>query len=786
MKKALIFFLTFILFFIPVLAKEKKVVFDGQAAWSYIKDLSSDAMQGRKSGQPGGQMAAQYIVSKLKEWGLEPAAPLNSYLQDLTIEYTNIEKGVALEIIDGKARREFYYDQDWRSLRYSGSGNFVADIVFVGYGISAPQKEYDDYAGVDLKGKLALFSTDTPRSLEEKLKEEAQFDKRIKAAQEHGACGVLTFRSVESQGFGMFFGRRERPKKDIYKPDFVIISLENQVVDFIFKHQKTEFRYLFQQIETTSKPQSFNTGVRSFVDLNVSFDERRPTQNVLAKISGADKNLKNEYVMVGAHMDHLGIDTTGDVFNGADDNASGTAVVMEVARTMKLNQIKPKRTIIFALWAAEESGLLGSKYYTENPVYPLEKTVTCINLDMEGHGSGKVNFSGVYYAPEIWDILKARLPKELVDNILPSRGGPGGSDHTYFLSRGVPAFYVETEGYHFKTNRVGDVIDLIKPEVLKKAGDFVEAAVEVLASEPRVPILAQRQENYYWKYQTVVNFKTPPLDEIIEEHKDIKDPDVDFQLATVSEKEGLTGDALRIEMMKNLLAGLDKIRESKGLVLYGAGGGAGPMMMMFGRQGGNTTVLIGLRGISSFRDDLRWADVFAKQGIAFVLLENPAFLFSEKGLSEEGKKIIGALNRINLLVVVKDLESGQAKVLLENYKKPVLLIEKNLLDKDVMDLIKKNSSALGLFLGKDEDASSYFKKLDEAKKVIGAENLAIINERCLWEKGGKDQMLEVISEILKTKYEPEEISNLFSGTFLRVLSKARPEESSRPIAFRPF
>ena len=755
-------------------AQNKKVPFDGQAAFGYIKVLASDAMLGRKSGEPGGQMAADYIVSKLKEWGLEPAGSKGTYLQDLTIEYYEAQPGAALEIITGKTKREFVYGEDWRQVQYSGSGHLGADIIFVGYGISAPQKGYDEYAGVDVKGKVVLFSTDSPRMLAEKLREEAQFQNRIRAAQEHGARAALTFRS-DTQATGLFGGRGSL-RKENYRPDFAVISLDNRVIEFMFKHIKTETRYLFQQIESTSKPQSFDTGVRAFLNLDIVFDEKRPTQNVLAKISGTDKNLKNEYVIVGGHMDHLGIDMTGDVFNGADDNASGTAVVMEVARTMKLNQIKPKRTIIFALWAAEEEGLLGSKYYTENPLYPLDKTVAYINLDMEGHGTGRVNFRGVYYAPEIWDLLKARLPKDLVDNVSPGRGGPGGSDHTYFLSKGVPAYFVATEGFHFRTNRVGDVIDLIKPDILKKAGDFVGAAVEALAMEPKVPILPERQENYYWKYETVVNYGMAPLDAVIEAHKDVVDPIVDFELATVGEKEGLSGDALRAEVIRSVLGGLDKIRATKALVPYEAGAGATPMMMMMrGRMPGRTTVLMGIRGIGALRDDLRWAGVFSKQGIGYVFIDQPGVLFGGQGVSEEGKKIIEALGKANLLLIVKGLDSAQSKALLESVNKPVVLAVNNLPEKGILDLVKKTNSAVGLIFGANEDAAAYVKKLEEGKKAVGTEYLSIVAENDLWGKTAKDQMVKVIGGMLKVRFEEADLANVFSGSFMRALNLARTQ-----------
>ena len=756
------------LFVSPVLSQGKKVPFDGQAALEYVKVLASDAMLGRKSGEPGGQWAAEYIASKLKEWGLEPAGPKGSYFQDMTYQYYEVERGATLDIIAHNKKREFVYGEDWRQFRYSGSGTLGAGIVFVGYGISAPQKQYDDYSGIDVKDKLVLFSTDSPRRFEATLKEEAQLPNCVKAAQEHGARGVLTFRSG-AQAAGAF--SRGNLKKDIYKSDFIIISLENKIVDFIFKWQKADPRYFFQQIEETGKPQSYDLGVQALINLKAVFDEKRPTQNVLAKISGVDANLKNEYVIAGAHMDHLGIDITGDILNGADDNASGTAVVMEAARVMKLNQFKPKRTIIFALWAAEEEGLLGSKYYTENPVYPLEKTVANVNLDMEGHGTGKVRAAGAYYAPEVWEILKTRLPKDVVENTIPGRGGPGGSDHSHFLYNGVPAFMVSTDGSHFKTNRVGDVIDLIKPEILKNSGLFVTASLEVLSTEPKVPILPRRKETFYWRYETILNYEIPPLDEVIQGHKDVQDPDVDFQLAAIAEKAGMSGDALRIDVMKNLFSGKEKLAQTKGLTLYGsqptAGGG-----MMGPRGPAKTTVLLGLQGLASIRDDLRWAEVFSRQGIGFILLDKPEVIFGDGGLSDEGKKILEALGKANLLLIVKGLNPAQAKALLENSKKPVILQMDTLPDRDILDLVKKTESAVGLVLGKGEDAASFVKKIDAAKKAIGTEYLSIVNENCLWQNAGKEQMLNVIAALLKAKFEIEELANLFSGTFTRALNRA--------------
>jgi hypothetical protein len=443
-------------------------------------------------------------------------------------------------------------------------------------------------------------------------------------------------------------------------------------------------------------------GVQSLLNLQVIFDEKRQTQNVLARITGTDNTLKNEYVIVGGHMDHLGVDMSGDILNGADDDASGTAVVMETARAMKRSGFAPKRTIVFAAWAAEEMGLLGSKYYTEHPIYPLEKMVANINLDMEGHGTGKVRAGGSYYAPEVWRILETKLPKALLDNAVPGRGGPGGSDHTHFLYNGIPAFMVSTDGPHFKTNRVGDVIDLIKPEILQASGDFVVAALEILSTDPAIPIVPRRKETFYWRYETIINHQLRPLDAVILAHKDVQDPDVDVQLATVGAKAS-GGDSGRMEAMKALLAGKEAVAKTAGLALYGGPSPQGPSMM--GPRGpSKTTVVLGLNGLMSIRNDLRWADVFSRQGIAFVAVDGPAFLFGERGLSPEGEKAVEALGKAGILLIARGLNPVQAKALLAATKKPTVLHATALPSQEIRSG-EEHGSTLGLAAAKGESGS---------------------------------------------------------------------------------
>jgi hypothetical protein len=456
--------------------------------------------------------------------------------------------------------------------------------------------------------------------------------------------------------------------------------------------------------------------------------------------------------------------------NGADDNASGTATVMEIARIMKLNQAKPKRTVVFALWAAEEQSLLGSKYYADHPLYPLEKTVAYLNFDMVGQGKERLNFENIYYAPEIWSLLKEKLPKTILDDLNPARESLAGtSDYDTFLEKGIPGFAIMSDGNHLKYHQSRDDLDLIQPEILKKAGDFGEAAVDILANSPGNWILPRRQENFYLKQINLINFRPLPLSEAIGTLQDVKDPVVDLQLAVVEEKEGLSGDMLRLDILKDLFSASEKIQSAKKLSLYSA---SRKFRQDVYREG-KTTILAGLEGIHSFRDDPKWLEILAKQGIFFIILDDPSFLFGPAGLSEEGKKILESINKSGVLMMVKGCEAPQTKAILEASQKPVVLLEKELPGKETMDLIKKSGSLLGLLLNQEEEAAVYFKKMDEAKKAIGTEQLLIVNESSLWEKPGLEQLTRVTSEILKAKYEWLDIVQPFSRTFLKVLDKNR-------------
>lgn len=770
MKRVIGFFLLGFLFLSFFSRADHKEPFDAQKALGYIKELASEAMMGRKSGHEGGAKAAKYIASKFAEWGLEPAGENGTYFQNFSGEYRDIGKGPSLEISAGKAGRSFVYQEDWSAWDYSGSGNFTTEIVFVGYGIHAPQKGYDDYAGLDLKGRLALMILSAPPALQEKLKEEADIQKRVQAAQELGARGVLlSFRPYQ----------RDRPvltrmKKDIYKKDFVLLFVQDKVVNFIFKDLKTDLRYLLQEMDANSKPKPYVTGVNASFSLKSVFDEKRPMVNVLAKISGADRDLKNQAVMIGAHMDHLGLSPQGDVMNGADDNASGTALVMELARVMKAAQAKPKRTILFGLWAAEEQFLQGSKYYTGHPLFPIDRTVAYLNIDMVGQGSGKVGFSNIFYRPDLWELLKKNLPPDILKEMVPSpEFMSGNSDHASFLESGVPGFALTTEGYHFKYHDEGDDVDLLKPQLLEKTADVARAVLDILTNNPGDWIPPLRKENYYLKEMMLINFKLEPVPSAMAMLNKAPATPVDLQLAFIEEKEKRAADALRTDVLNELISLPDVFEKEKGLSLFASSRQF--RSNVYGHE--KRTVMVGLKGVKTFLDNPKWTEVLAKQGIFFVLADNPSFMFDQDRLSAEGRRIADALNHSSLLLLVKGLKDAGMKAILEALQKPIIILQKDLPGREALDLIKTKDSALGLLLGKDDPPTAYFLKLDAARKAIGSDHLMIVNEESLLEKPVQENVLRVLTEILNARYEWLDIVQPFSRTFLRIVDKARGEPS---------
>jgi hypothetical protein len=411
-------------------------------AIQYLNFLSSDSLEGRETGSLGYQIAAEYVSTMFALWGLKPAGDLperpsfrrrfmnpsqsrrkqtRSYLQQVEMkEILNIGGSAKVEWVEGSQYKAKMFDKDV-DYQYSSRRSQVlkAAVVFVGYGISEKSLKFDEYKGVDVKGKIVMMLTEIPRKGDprspfEKKEIKEKYDpprmrmrrfvrsQKNKIAKDKGAVAIIMVenstqkkgdiakRVLDSQKINderpIIPGKRRRfalIESSTLMPfgSTPTIRVSRQMADEILKLSGADVLSLKQKIEKTLKPSSMVLRGVTFTISSTVKTRLINSPNVLGYIEGSDPELKEEFLVIGAHLDHLG--KRGDyIFNGADDNGSGSVAVMEVAQAFALNPVKPKRSILFALWTGEENGLLGSRHYVSHPSFPIEKTIANINLDM--------------------------------------------------------------------------------------------------------------------------------------------------------------------------------------------------------------------------------------------------------------------------------------------------------------------------------------------------------------------------------------------------------------------
>jgi Zn-dependent M28 family amino/carboxypeptidase len=243
-------------------------------------------------------------------------------------------------------------------------------------------------------------------------------------------------------------------------------------LDDLFWSAKKSWRDVVSRILRLRKPHSF--AFEAAVEMEVHFgQEDRPAVNVLGVLPGRDPRLKGEYILMGGHLDHLGVGLNGFIYNGADDNATSAATLLETARVLTASGFRPARTIVFCSWAGEELGLIGSRYYGEHPLYPLEKTVVYLKVDMVGMGDSDLLVGGMREYGRFFDIVKAGLDPGMLEKIRP-RINYRGSDHSAFWAKGVTSLSLRTgdvlteklDDEHPEYHMPGDRPELIDPELL--------------------------------------------------------------------------------------------------------------------------------------------------------------------------------------------------------------------------------------------------------------------------------------------------------------------------------
>lgn len=488
--------LPFFLYFISVPAdvnKEDPKITSSEVM-DHIKYLASDELAGRFPGTEGDYSTRDYIISELESYGVKPAGE-DGFLQPF--EYVSeIKLGPKNRFSVSDFSQDIKAGGEFTPVFLSSNGTASGTMVFVGYGINAPELNYNDYAGIDLKGKIAVllqFSPgynnphDNPFSKYERLRIKCQ------AARDNGAAGIIVVKGPESGEDELIRLRMFGAGENV---DIPVINVKRELVEHIFKSSKYGSMLNSQKmIDSLRTPDSFeySGGTVSFTTDLIHVQAK--TGNVIGKLEGRDKNLKNEYIVIGAHMDHLGDGTKygslydgheASIHNGADDNASGTAGVLELAEYFASKKKELKRSIIFMFFSGEEAGLIGSAYFTKSPLMKKYNIVSMVNLDMIGRLTDSKLTIGGTGTSSIWQPLLDSLNKTSNFTAAYNKDGYGPSDHASFYGKDIPVLFFFT-GLHKQYHRPDDDWPLINSEgevnILKMVTGIV-TYVDKLAVKP--------------------------------------------------------------------------------------------------------------------------------------------------------------------------------------------------------------------------------------------------------------------------------------------------------------
>ena len=369
--------------------------FDGKTWWGYVRILAADNMEGRETGSTGLKAAEAYVVAQLTRAGLQPAGS-DGYYQAVKLQsHQIVEKDSSLALIrDGKPEPLTLGDDAFFGTRVDLAPEVQAPLVFVGWGLTVPEQNYDDLAGLDLNGKVAVLIGGSPSSIPGPLAAHSQSSaERWKAFRKAGAIGIVSIPNPAASDIPWSRMSVNRTHVSMVLADPKFDDTEGEKLSVIFNPAKAEqlFRgsgHSFEEIVSLAKERKQLPRFPLAVSIKATARlEKQDVQsaNVIAKLPGSDPELKNEYVVLSAHIDHIGIGEpiNGDrIYNGAMDNASGSAVLLDVAASLKKSGERFKRSLLFVFVTGEEKGLLGSRYFTAYPTVDRKAMAADINIDM--------------------------------------------------------------------------------------------------------------------------------------------------------------------------------------------------------------------------------------------------------------------------------------------------------------------------------------------------------------------------------------------------------------------
>ncbi len=399
-----ILFLTFLLLTSNLLAQDEEVILkyfhsiSSEEVFGYAETLAEPQFDGRLAGSPGYTKAAEYVAEHLKEWNIQPGFN-GSYFKHYPLDFTTVNSvgSFTAQLIDSKGNtiaKSYSFPEHYYPGSNSGNGEVSGELIYVGYGITALEHQYDDYKGIDVKNKIVMLESGHPKPENAKDWDDwaayAGSSEKINNAIQHGAKGVLFISKIASPGI-------------TYNKDIIYCHIDDKVAEEFFFARNLSLEKVRKTLKEKNKPQSMELKHKVTLSANTEYHPDGSYANIIGIIPGSDPLLKDELIMVGAHLDGQG--NLGELFPGALDNASGVADIMAAARALS-NLPAPKRTIAFFFIGAEEKGLLGALEYAKDPLFNKDKTICYINLDMVGNGNG-LYFGGGQSFPGIYKHFEA-------------------------------------------------------------------------------------------------------------------------------------------------------------------------------------------------------------------------------------------------------------------------------------------------------------------------------------------------------------------------------------------
>jgi Zn-dependent M28 family amino/carboxypeptidase len=508
--------------------------FDGKTWWDTVKEISDDKYEGRDTGSKGEHEAQEFIVGKLKALGVEPAGS-NGFFQSVKLRTEEIdEPHCTLALVrDGQAQPLTLGEQAYFSTRFPPAPKVDAPLVFVGYGLNIPEKNYNDFAGLDLNNKVAVILTgspaDVPSALSAHYQSRAERWKALKAA---GAIGVVLIQNPASVDLPWARSslNRNHPSMDLIGPEFDETSGSKLAIAFNPAHADLLLQgsgHTFEELAALGKDRK----PLPHFPLKVSISATTATHtrdvdstNIVARIRGSDPKLKDEYVVLSAHIDHVGIGEpiNGDrIYNGAMDNGSGSALLLDMARSLKQTHTVLKRSVLLVWVTGEEKGLLGSKYFAQHPTVAPKSMIADINTDMF-LPIVPLKILTVYGLAEsdLGDRVKQvadHLNVQIQPDPLPLLNVFIRSDQYNFVRHGIPSLMVDigavpgspeaatlktwrTERYHAPSDDAAQPVDLATAAGYE---EVIRALVIELANDPKLP--QWKQDSFFRRYADAAN-----------------------------------------------------------------------------------------------------------------------------------------------------------------------------------------------------------------------------------------------------------------------------------------